>query len=156
MVRELDQRLDSMGPVNLDAIQEYDELEQRHAFLEKQNQDLTNSKQELLDVIAKINNTTKTLFAETFEKIRVNFSEMFVELFGGGKANLLLTDDSDPLESGIDIIAKPPGKQLQTITVHHHLAPQAHHRPRRRTLRRDHGGARRLKAGRREIQHPRK
>ena len=117
MVRELDQRLDSMGPVNLDAIQEYDELEQRHAFLEKQNQDLTNSKQELLDVIAKINNTTKTLFAETFEKIRVNFSEMFVELFGGGKANLLLTDDSDPLESGIDIIAKPPGKQLQTITL---------------------------------------
>ena len=117
MVRELDQRLDSMGPVNLDAIQEYDELEERHTFLEKQNTDLTNSKEELLGVIAKINNTTKTLFAETFEKIRVNFSEMFVELFGGGKANLLLTDESDPLESGIDIIAKPPGKQLQTITL---------------------------------------
>ena len=117
MVRELDQRLDAMGPVNLDAIQEYDELEQRHTFLEKQNEDLTNSKEELLGVIAKINNTTKTLFAETFEKIRVNFSEMFVELFGGGKANLLLTDESDPLESGIDIIAKPPGKQLQTITL---------------------------------------
>ena len=117
MVRELDQRLDAMGPVNLDAIQEYDELEQRHAFLEKQNEDLTNSKEELLGVIAKINNTTKTLFAETFEKIRVNFSEMFVELFGGGKANLLLTDESDPLESGIDIIAKPPGKQLTSITL---------------------------------------
>ncbi len=117
MVRELDQRLDSMGPVNLDAIQEYDELEERHAFLEKQNTDLTNSKEELLGVIAKINNTTKTLFAETFEKIRVNFSEMFVELFGGGKANLLLTDESDPLESGIDIIAKPPGKQLASITL---------------------------------------
>ena len=117
MVRELDQRLDAMGPVNLDAIQEYDELEQRHTFLEKQNEDLTNSKEELLGVIAKINNTTKTLFAETFEKIRMNFSEMFVELFGGGKANLLLTDESDPLESGIDIIAKPPGKQLQTITL---------------------------------------
>ncbi len=117
MVRELDQRLDAMGPVNLDAIQEYDELEQRHAFLEKQNDDLTNAKTELLATIAKINNTTKTLFAETFEKIRVNFSEMFTELFGGGKANLLLTDESDPLESGIDIIAKPPGKQLQTITL---------------------------------------
>ncbi len=117
MVRELDQRLDSMGPVNLDAIQEYDELEERHAFLEKQNTDLTNSKEELLGVIAKINSTTKTLFAETFEKIRVNFAEMFTELFGGGKANLLLTDESDPLESGIDIIAKPPGKQLQTITL---------------------------------------
>ncbi len=117
MVRELDQRIDSMGPVNLDAIQEYDELEERYTFLEKQNTDLTNSKSELIDVIAKINNTTKVLFAETFEKIRVNFSEMFVELFGGGKANLLLTDESDPLESGIDIIAKPPGKQLQTITL---------------------------------------
>ena len=117
MVRELDQRLDAMGPVNLDAIQEYDELEERHTFLEKQNEDLTNAKSELLATIAKINNTTKTLFAETFEKIRVNFAEMFVELFGGGKANLLLTDESDPLDSGIDIIAKPPGKQLQTITL---------------------------------------
>jgi chromosome segregation protein len=117
IVRELDQRIDSMGPVNLDAIQEYDELEQRHNFLEKQNTDLTNSKAELLETITKINATTKTLFAETFEKIRVNFSEMFLELFGGGKANLLLTDEADPLESGIDIIAKPPGKQLQTITL---------------------------------------
>jgi chromosome segregation protein len=117
MVRELDQRIDSMGPVNLDAIQEYDELEERHAFLEMQNTDLTNSKEELLGVIAKINQTTKTLFADTFEKIRVNFQEMFMELFGGGKANLLLTDESDPLESGIDIIAKPPGKQLQSISL---------------------------------------
>ncbi len=117
VVRELDQRIDSMGPVNLDAIQEYDELEQRHTFLEQQNTDLENSKTELLDVITKINQTTKTLFAETFEKIRVNFAEMFTELFGGGKANLLLTDESDPLESGIDIIAKPPGKQLTTISL---------------------------------------
>ncbi len=117
MVKELDQRLDSMGPVNIDAIQEYDELEQRYTFLEQQNTDLTNSKTELLDVIAKINNTTKTLFADTFEKIRVNFAEMFTELFGGGKANLILTDESDPLESGIDIIAKPPGKQLTSLTL---------------------------------------
>jgi chromosome segregation protein len=94
MVRELDQRIDSMGPVNIDAIQEYDELEERHTFLEKQNTDLENSKAELLDVITKINHTTRTLFADTFEKIRVNFSEMFVELFGGGKANLLLTDEA--------------------------------------------------------------
>jgi chromosome segregation protein len=117
MVRELDQRIDSMGPVNVDAIQEYDELEERHAFLEKQNNDLLNAKQELLDVIAKINKTTSTLFAETFEKIRVNFQEMFGELFGGGKANLLLTDEADPLESGIEIIAKPPGKQLTSISL---------------------------------------
>lgn len=117
LVAELGGKLDSMGPVNLDAIQEYDELEQRHAFLEQQNTDLVNSKAELLDVIAKINRTTRELFAETFEKIRVNFQEMFTELFGGGKANLLLTDESDPLECGIDIIAKPPGKQLQSITL---------------------------------------
>ncbi len=117
IVKDLDTRLDSMGPVNLDAIQEYDELEQRYTFLEQQNTDLTNSKTELLAVIAKINNTTKTLFADTFEKIRVNFAEMFTELFGGGKANLVLSDESDPLESGIDIIAKPPGKQLTSITL---------------------------------------
>jgi chromosome segregation protein len=117
LVHEMTQRLDSMGPVNLDAIQEYDELEQRHGFLESQLSDLDNSKAELLDVIAKINTTTRKLFAETFEKVRVNFQEMFTELFGGGKANLVLLDESDPLESGIDIIAKPPGKQLQSITL---------------------------------------
>lgn len=117
LVREFDQRLESMGPINLEAIQEYDELEQRYNFLEQQNTDLMNSKAELLDVISKINETTRKLFADTFEQVRVNFSEMFVELFGGGKANLVLVDESDPLESGIDIIAKPPGKQLQSISL---------------------------------------
>jgi chromosome segregation protein len=116
-VAELTERIDSMGPVNMDAIQEFDELEQRYIFLEKQNADLVTSKAELLEVISKINQTTKTLFAETFEKIRENFQFMFTELFGGGRANLLLTDDSDPLESGIEIIAKPPGKQLQSVTL---------------------------------------
>ncbi|HEX4084308.1 MAG TPA: chromosome segregation protein SMC [Chthoniobacteraceae bacterium] len=117
LVRELEQRVDSMGPINMDAIQEYDELEQRHTFLEQQLNDLTKSKAELADVIAKINETTRKLFAETFEKIRVNFQEMFVELFGGGKANLVLSDENDPLECGIEVIAKPPGKQLQSITL---------------------------------------
>lgn len=117
LVTELNQRIDSMGPVNVDAIQEYDELEERYAFLEKQNRDLLAAKEELLEAIQKINKTTRELFAETFEKIRVNFQEMFGELFGGGKANLLLTDDTDPLESGIDIIAKPPGKQLSAISL---------------------------------------
>lgn len=117
IVAELTERVDAMGPVNVDAIQEFDELEQRYNFLEKQNEDLVNSKAELLEVIAKINRTTKELFAETFEKIRVNFQEMFTELFGGGHANLILVDDSDPLESGIEIIAKPPGKQLQSVSL---------------------------------------
>jgi chromosome segregation protein len=116
-IAEMTERLDAMGPVNLDAIQEYDELEERQKFLDAQHSDLVKSKAELLNVINKINATTKELFAETFEQIRLNFQEMFSELFGGGKANLLLVDDIDPLESGIEIIAKPPGKQLQSISL---------------------------------------
>lgn len=117
MVRDIDDRLQSMGPVNLDAIQEFEELEQRYQFLEKQQNDLLNSKTELMEVIARINETTRQLFAETFQKIRTNFQEMFGELFGGGRADLILSDEKDPLESGIEIIAKPPGKQLQSITL---------------------------------------
>ena len=117
LVTELAERIEAMGPINLDAIQEYDELEQRQAFLEKQNADLVNSKAELHAVIAKINRTTRELFSETFEKIRENFQLMFSELFGGGRANLLLVEESDPLESGIEIIAKPPGTQLQSVSL---------------------------------------
>src|SRR5260221_6255465 len=106
-----------MGPVNLESIQEYDELEERQRFLDGQHNDLIKAKAELLDIINQINATTEHLFAETFEQVRTNFQEMFSELFGGGKANLLLVDDADPLESGIEIIAKPPGKQLQSITL---------------------------------------
>jgi len=103
--------------VNLDAVQEYDELEERHRFLETQNNDLTASRKELLDVISTINNTTQKLFAETFAQVRINFREMFGELFGGGRADLSLVDESDPLNCGIDIVAKPPGKQLQSISL---------------------------------------
>jgi chromosome segregation protein len=117
IVAELTERVDSMGPVNLEAIQEFEELEERYQFLEKQNTDLINAKTELLEVISRINKTTKELFATTFEQVRLNFQVMFTELFGGGKANLLLVDDTDPLESGIEIIARPPGKQLQTISL---------------------------------------
>ena len=117
IVADLIERVEAMGPVNLDAIQEYDELEQRQIFLEKQNADLVNSKAELHAVILKINRTTRELFADTFAKIRDNFQVMFSELFGGGRANLMLVDESDPLESGIEIIAKPPGKQLQSVSL---------------------------------------
>src|SRR6201987_3111998 len=111
------ERLDGMGPVNLESIQEYDELEERQRFLVEQHNDLGKAKGELLDIINQINATTQRLFAETFEQVRKNFQEMFTELFGGGRANLLLVDDVDPLESGIEIIAKPPGKQLQSISL---------------------------------------
>jgi chromosome segregation protein len=116
-VAEIQSRLDAMGPVNVEAIQEYDELEERFKFLSQQHEDLVKAKEQLLHVIAKINATTKQLFSETFEKVRENFQGMFTELFGGGKANLLLLDETDPLESGIEIVAKPPGKQLQSITL---------------------------------------
>jgi len=116
-VSELRDKLDSMGPVNIDAIQEFDDLLDRQKFLDEQFTDLTNSKEELLEVIKKINTTTTTLFAETFEKIRVNFRETFKELFGGGKSDLALMNQDDPLESGIEITAKPPGKQLQSVSL---------------------------------------
>jgi chromosome segregation protein len=118
VVGELRQKLESIGAVNLDAIQEFEELEERHNFLDTQHNDLVNSKEELLQVIAKINETTKIMFSETFELVRGFFHNNFRELFGPtAKADLMLTDDTDPLESGIEIIAKPPGKKLQTISL---------------------------------------
>ncbi len=117
IIEQLTRQLDAMGPVNLDAVHEYDELEERHNFLETQNTDLTNSRRELLDVIARINQTTEKLFAETFAQVRINFREMFAELFGGGRADLTLLDETDALNCGIDIIAKPPGKQLQSVSL---------------------------------------
>jgi chromosome segregation protein len=109
--------LDAIGPVNLEAITEYDELEQRHTFLTGQETDLVNAKDQILKAITEINRTTQKLFAETFEQVKVNFHEMFTELFGGGKATLKLQDESDPLECGIEIEAKPPGKQPQQVSL---------------------------------------
>ncbi|MDP9254231.1 MAG: AAA family ATPase, partial [Verrucomicrobiota bacterium] len=117
IITELTRQLDNMGPVNLDAVHEYDELEERHRFLETQNNDLTASRRELLDVITRINSTTQKLFAETFAHVRTNFREMFAEMFGGGRADLSLLDENDPLNCGIEITAKPPGKQLQSISL---------------------------------------
>jgi chromosome segregation protein len=109
--------LDAIGPVNLEAITEYDELEQRYTFLTGQENDLLTAKDQIIKAIQEINRTTQKLFAETFEQVKVNFQEMFTELFGGGKATLSLMDDADPLECGIDIVAKPPGKQTQTVSL---------------------------------------
>jgi chromosome segregation protein len=116
-VQSLQRKLDDMGPVNLVAIDEYEETEQRHTFLETQYNDLIRAKEELAEIINRINTETKTMFVETFEKIRTNFQSLFVEMFGGGKADLKLTDEGDVLESGIDIMARPPGKQLQSISL---------------------------------------
>ncbi|RYD32300.1 MAG: hypothetical protein EOP86_15990, partial [Verrucomicrobiaceae bacterium] len=117
-VTELKQRLDSMGPVNLDAIQEYEELEERHNFLQSENDDLVKAKTELLGIIQRINVETRKRFADTFYQVRDNFRNTFKELFGNaGQADLILVNEADPLESGIDVIAKPPGKKPTSITL---------------------------------------
>ena len=116
-VEALQKRLDEIGPVNLVAIEEYEETEQRHQFLTKQYDDLVSAKTQLLEIINRINVQTRQMFVETFEKVRDSFRAMFIEVFGGGKADLMLVDENDVLESGIDILARPPGKQLQSISL---------------------------------------
>ncbi len=116
-VEALQQRLAEMGPVNLVAIEEYEETEERHQFLSQQHDDLVQAKGQLLEVINRINAQTRQMFQQTFEQVRDSFRALFTEVFGGGKADLLLVDENDSLESGIEIVARPPGKQLQTISL---------------------------------------
>src|SRR5262249_41546536 len=85
--------------------------------LDGQQKDMIAAKEQLLSTISHINQTTKKLFAETFEQVKGHFQEMFVELFGGGKATLVLQDESNPLECGIDIVGGPPGTQLQSVSL---------------------------------------
>jgi chromosome segregation protein len=117
-VKDLRSRLEGMGSVNLDAIQEYEELEERHNFLQQEYDDLNNAKTELMEIIKRINDESKKRFVETFIKVRDNFRNTFRELFGqAGQADLILADENDPLEGGIEIIAKPPGKKPASITL---------------------------------------
>ena len=116
-VAEIQAKLDLMGPVNLVAIEEHAEHEERYAFLMKEQQDLLSAKQQLLEMIKTINNTTTELFEKTFNQVNAEFQEMFKQLFGGGSAKLVLTDEEDVLEAGIEIIARPPGKKLQSISL---------------------------------------
>jgi len=110
-------RLNSMGAVNLVAIEEYAELKQRHDFLRAQCDDLTNAKAELVKAIDEINQTSLKQFELTFEQIRKNFAYTFQTLFGGGRAELELIQAEDILESGIEIVAQPPGTKLKSITL---------------------------------------
>ncbi len=116
-VAELQAKLESMGPVNLVAIEEHRELEERYAFLTQQQDDLVKAKQQLLDLIRKINNTTTELFSSTFTQVNNHFQELFKKLFGGGSAKLVLVDEENVLDSGIEIIARPPGKKLQSVSL---------------------------------------
>ncbi|MFH1479037.1 MAG: chromosome segregation protein SMC [Candidatus Omnitrophota bacterium] len=111
------ERLDSMGTVNLVAIEEHTELQDRYQFLTHQRDDLANAKDSLLKAIDKINKTTKELFIETFKSIQVEFKSFFKMLFGGGEGDLILLDEGNVLESGIEIVARPPGKRLQNVSL---------------------------------------
>ncbi|BET66864.1 chromosome segregation protein SMC [Opitutales bacterium ASA1] len=116
-VQALRQRIQSMGPVNLVAIEEYGELKQRFEFLKAQCDDLTNSKNELLKAIDEINQTSQRQFADTFAQIRRNFEQTFKTLFSGGHADLILQETDDVLESGIEIVAQPPGTRLRGVSL---------------------------------------
>ncbi|MCK9603971.1 MAG: AAA family ATPase [Candidatus Omnitrophica bacterium] len=116
-IQVLKEKLDSYGTVNLVAIEEYDELKKRYDFLMQQQNDLNSAKESLHQAILKINRTTKEMFLETFEKVREEFRNYFKLLFNGGDAQVFLIDEQDPLESGIEIICRPPGKKLQNVLL---------------------------------------
>ena len=116
-IAELRTRIEAMGPVNLVAIEEHQELQERYSFLTEQEDDLVKSKQQLMDMIRTINRTTTEMFQTTFEQVNTNFQEVYRKLFNGGSAKLVLVDEEDVLESGIEIIARPPGKRLQNVSL---------------------------------------
>ncbi len=116
-IADLSQKLQRMGPVNLASIDEERELQNRYEYLVTQQNDLLKAKDDLHQVITKINRTTRAMFRETFEAIQKEFQITFKQLFGGGEARLILMDEEDVLESGIEIIARPPGKPLQAISL---------------------------------------
>ncbi len=116
-VLELKNRLSQIGPVNLMAIQEYKELEERHQFLSQQESDLTQAMDTLRQAILKINRTTSRLFHETFTKVNEKFGEVFSSFFEGGKAELVLVDLENSTDPGVEIHAQPPGKRLRNLTL---------------------------------------
>jgi chromosome segregation protein len=113
--RALRQKLENMGPVNMMALEEYKETEQRHQFLETQRKDLLESIDNTQATIKEIDEISRTKFDEAFTLINQNFSAVFSRLFGGGQAFMRLTDEENAAESGVDIVAQPPGKKLQNV-----------------------------------------
>jgi chromosome segregation protein len=116
-ITELRRKLTRLGSVSLDSLQELAELETRAETLETQYADLSSAKRSLEEIIATINQDSRRLFTETFASIRTHFQELFRKLFGGGQADILLEDENDILETGIEIIARPPGKELRSISL---------------------------------------
>lgn len=115
MVEALKRQITNLGTVNLGAIDEYERIRERYSFLTVQKNDLEEAKQTLHEVIAEMDEEMEKLFADTFHQIKNEFTIVFKQLFGGGRAELKLTDPKDLLETGIEIIAQPPGKKLQNL-----------------------------------------
>ncbi len=124
-LHKIRERLDRMGPINLAAISEHQELDERHRFLSTQEQDLSNSIASLKEIIQRINRTTKDMFATTFAELQEKFSDVFGKFFRGGRAELQLVEvpvddmaeSKGPQEPGVEIVAQPPGKRLKSITM---------------------------------------
>lgn len=124
-LRKIRERLDRMGPINLAAIEEHRELEERYRFLSLQEQDLSNSISSLKEIIQRINRTTKDMFLSTFSELQQKFGDVFMQFFPGGGAELVLVDEpveegaegGGKQEPGVDIVAQPPGKRLKSITM---------------------------------------
>ena len=116
-VGELKSKLNKIGDVNLSSIEEYEDLHQRHAFLDQQYKDLIEAKESLKKVIDRINRICSRRFKETFEQVNERFTKVFPVLFGGGEARLILVEDAENGEMGIDIVSRPPGKKLQNVSL---------------------------------------
>ena len=116
-VARLAEQIEKIGPVNVLAIEEHQELEQRESFLRTQRDDLVQAIESLRGTIRKINLTSRELFRDAFNAVNVYFGEIFTSLFGGGAAKMQLLDEEDVLESGIELVAQPPGKKNQSIAL---------------------------------------
>ena len=116
-VNSIRSQIRDLGSVNVDAISEYKELKERYDFMSEQRLDLEDSSNKLKKVISEMTDTMKKQFAEQFKIINKNFGEVFAELFGGGKAELILADEENILECGIEIEVQPPGKKLQNMML---------------------------------------
>jgi len=116
-IGDLRGKIERLGNVNVDAIAEQEGLEKRHEFLSTQVEDLNKSKAQLQQLIGRLNKNSREKFSQTFEQIRVHFQQIFRKLFGGGRADIVLEDSEDILEAGIEVIARPPGKETRTISL---------------------------------------
>ena len=116
-IDELRRKINNLGNVNLEALEELQQLEARHEGLSGQYKDLASAKGSLEKIIEKINTDSRKLFADTLEIVKGHFQQLFRDLFGGGRADIILEEGADILESGIEIVARPPGKEPRSISL---------------------------------------